>query len=160
MLGEMLKPNYNIYQVFFGEQGHIPVVIEFAFPRRPVSRIAIVVEVLGVGQGDVFADQREGLVEHFFHPRQLAFVEDIGRVHRDLQVRRANLVQQTSRLLGRVHHVVDLGFKSQHHASLPGDLGGLAHAGGHVLPCRRRIVVRVASPHVVAVTGTSAEMNL
>ena len=160
MLGEMLKPNYNIYQVFFGEQGHIPVVIEFAFPRRPVSRIAIVVEVLGVGQHDIFANERESLVEHFFHPGELAFVEDVGRVHRDFQVRGGNLVQQTARLFGRIHHIVDLGLKGQHHPGLPGDLGGLAHADGHVLPCRRRIVVRVASPHVVAVTGTSAEMNL
>jgi hypothetical protein len=66
------------------QQGDVTIVVQLALTGRFVAGIAVVVQILGVRQDDDLADEGERLVEDLLHPRQLAGMEQVRRIERDL----------------------------------------------------------------------------
>ena len=133
------------------QQRQIAFVVQQAGAGGLVAGIAVPLQVLGVGQGDIGAEQFEGLVEDCCHSRQRAGVEEVGRVDYHLEVRGAHLVEQAAGLAGRIHDVGYFGFKDQGDVVVGGDLHGGGHGLEHFSPGRRRAVFGVVAPHVVGV---------
>jgi len=48
------------------QQGQITIVVQLALAGRLVARVAVVVQIFGVRQDDILANERKRLVEDLF----------------------------------------------------------------------------------------------
>ena len=141
------------------EEAKVEIVVEEAFAGGFVAGIAVVVEVFGVSEGDVLADEGEGFFEDLLHAGEGAGGEKVGRIHGDLEMGRSDLVQELAGFAGGIDDVVDFGFEGEDGLGLPGDVSGVANAGNHVAPGLGRGVVGMAAPHAGFVAGAGADVN-
>ena len=124
-----------------------------------VAGIAVLLDVLGVGEGDVVAEQVDGLGKHLLLSAQLAPVIDVGPIEHHLQARRPHLVQELTSLPGGVDDVVDLRLEHEGDATLLGDLDARCHRVEQVGPCAGIVVGVVPRPHAVRIPTPGTERN-
>ena len=73
------------------------IVIQRTLSCGNVTQFASQLDVFGVGDDDVPAEQIKGFVKGLAHTRQVFGVKQICRVHHDLQTWGFQFVQQTTR---------------------------------------------------------------
>ena len=99
-----------------------------------MTRFAVVVEVFGVSEDDVLADEGKGLIENLVHAGEFTGVEEIGRVQGDFEMRRADFIEQAAGFPGGIDHIAHFGFEGKDDVGLAGDAGRLADTSDHVPP--------------------------
>ena len=134
--------------------------VEPAGAGRGVAGVAVLLDVLGVGQGDVAAKQIDRFGKQLLLSAQLAPVVDVGAVEHHLQARRPQFVQELPRLRGGVDDVVDLRLEHQGDAALLGGLQAGGHRAQQVFPGAGVVVGVVPPPHAARIAAPGTERNL
>jgi len=81
------------FELILAQQTHVTVVVEHSVTCRYVTRFSVMIEILRVTQHNIFAQKRKRTIEDLLHSGQFPFVEKIRRIHRDFEMRRADLIQ-------------------------------------------------------------------
>ena len=82
------------------QQCQIVAIVQHTFSRGSVPGLTIMVKILGVRDHDVIPQEFEGLIKDLTHAGEFSRVEDIGRIHDNLQMRGVHLVEQATSLRG------------------------------------------------------------
>ena len=96
--------------------GQVEPVVHHASACGATTGITIMVEVFGVSEHDITADEGKGFGQMILHAAEITAVEEIGTIHQHLQGRAADLVHQPSRLLRGVDDIVVLGLECERDA--------------------------------------------
>jgi hypothetical protein len=92
-----------------------------------MASFPVAIQVLGVGDHYVLAEQIESFIQGFPHPSHIAFMEKIGAIHDDFQMRRSKFIEQSAGFSGRINHVCQFWFDTECDLIFFGDLQSLLH---------------------------------
>ena len=110
------------FELILAQQTHVKVVVEHSVTCGDVTRFSVVIEILRVTQHNIFAHQRKRTIEDLLHAGQFPLVEKIRRIHRDFEMRRADLIQKASSFRGGIHYIAHFWLEGEYNVRLPSNV--------------------------------------